>query len=164
MRSVWNKSAYKSAYLEIKGIYEISKLQVLTIIIRWSIAVSTLSFDLLQYAAQSSSHPWLPHFSMTLGRQLFFGWKVQTIMNCKLQQLLQQKDKLKYLLHEGMCCVLQTSGNKYLSGDEDLLQQSVVILLAGIQLSLLLRLGTQFPVLDHLWIEVTIWVEIIVFN
>lgn len=41
-----------------------------------------------------------------------------------------------------------------------MLQQFVVILLKGVQLSLPLGLGTQLSVLDHLRIEVTIWVEI----
>lgn len=49
---------------------------------------------------------------------------------------------------------------EYLSGDENVLQESVVILLKGVQLSLFLGLGTQLSVLDHLRIEVTIWVEI----
>lgn len=49
---------------------------------------------------------------------------------------------------------------KYLSGDEDLLQQPVVILLQGVQLLLSLGLGTQLSVLDHFRIEVTICIKI----
>ena len=33
----------------------------------------------------------------------------------------------------------------------------MVVLLQGVQLTLLLRLGTQLSVLDHLWIKITIW-------
>lgn len=48
--------------------------------------------------------------------------------------------------------------NKYLnlSGNKNLLQESVVILLKGMQLALPLGFGTQLSILDHLWIEVTI--------
>lgn len=59
-----------------------------------------------------------------------------------------------------MYLVLQSFTKKYLSGDEDLLQQPVVILLKGVQLPLSLGLGTQLSVLDHFRIEVAIWVEI----
>lgn len=41
-----------------------------------------------------------------------------------------------------------------------MLQQFVVILLKGVQLLLLLGLGTQLSVLDHFRIEVTIWDKI----
>lgn len=61
---------------------------------------------------------------------------------------------------KGSCALYRKLLQKYLSGDEDLLQQSVVILLKGVQLSLSLGLGTQLSVLDHLGIKVTIWVEI----
>lgn len=49
--------------------------------------------------------------------------------------------------------------DKYLnlSGDQNLLQESVVILLKGMQLAFLLGFGTQLSVFDHFWIEVTIY-------
>lgn len=66
-----------------------------TIIVRGSIAVSTFRLNLFQYAAQSLSHSLLPYFSMSFRQQLSFWRKIQTIVHCKLQQFLQQKDALK---------------------------------------------------------------------
>lgn len=66
-----------------------------TIVVRGSIAVSAFCLNLFQYAAQSLSHSLFPYFSMCFRQQLSFWWKIQTIVHCKLQQFLQQKDALK---------------------------------------------------------------------
>lgn len=81
-------------------------------------------------------------------------------MNCELQQLLQSEDTLRITESGHGSCTYNLLQQTYLSGDEDLLQQPVVILLKGIQLSLPLGLGAQLSVFDHFRIEVTIWVEI----
>lgn len=51
---------------------------------------------------------------------------------------------------------MEIDSKDYLSGDKDLLQESVIILLKGVQLSLFLGLSTQLSILDNLRMEVAI--------